>query len=70
MSCLEFINPEHVDGYAQVSDAAAMAAARELARVGGVFAGFSTGANLAAAGNCWPATSSGKPLSLWRATPA
>ena len=49
MAHLDLLRPEHVDGYVQVSDQEAMEAARELARVEGVFAGFSTGANLAAA---------------------
>ncbi|MFB3829338.1 MAG: PLP-dependent cysteine synthase family protein [Bryobacteraceae bacterium] len=49
MAHLEMIRPEHVDGYVQVSDRDAIAAARELARMEGIFAGFSTGANLAAA---------------------
>jgi cysteine synthase A len=49
MGRLDLIRPEHVDGYIAVSDTAAIEAARELARLEGVFAGFSTGANLAAA---------------------
>ena len=38
-----------MDGYLQVSDEEAMAAARRLAREEGIFAGFSAGANVAAA---------------------
>jgi len=38
-----------VDGYLAVSDEEAIAAARELARREGIFAGFSAGANIAAA---------------------
>lgn len=49
MSELAFINSEHVDGYLQVSDSQAIQAARQLARREGIFAGFSSGANLAAA---------------------
>jgi cysteine synthase A len=45
---LDLIRPEHVDGYLRVTDGEAVAAARLLARSEGVFAGFSTGANLAA----------------------
>ena len=41
--------PEHIDGYFQVSDRAAMECARRLARAEGIFAGFSSGANVAAA---------------------
>jgi cysteine synthase A len=39
----------HIDGFLQVSDNEAIAAARRLARDEGIFAGFSSGANLAAA---------------------
>ena len=49
MSALEMVNPEHVDGYVQVSDEEAITASRRLATEEGIFAGFSTGANLAAA---------------------
>ena len=45
---LDLINPKHVDGFLQVSDEEAMEASRMLARYEGIFAGFSTGANLAA----------------------
>lgn len=43
------LNPEHVDGYLQVTDEEAIQTARALARMEGVFAGFSAGANVAAA---------------------
>jgi cysteine synthase A len=46
---LVFIRPEQVAGYLQVTDDAAIAAARRLAETEGIFAGFSSGANLAAA---------------------
>jgi cysteine synthase A len=46
---LDMIRPEHVDGFLQVTDEEAIEAARELARVEGIFAGYSSGANLAAA---------------------
>ncbi len=46
---LEMINPAHVDGYLQVGHAEAIQATRDLASLEGIFAGFSTGANLAAA---------------------
>jgi len=46
---LTFLKPGHIDGYVQVSDKEAVAAARRLAREEGIFAGFSSGANLAAA---------------------
>jgi cysteine synthase A len=44
-----FINREHVDGYLQVTAGDAIENARELARSEGIFAGFSSGANTAAA---------------------
>jgi cysteine synthase A len=46
---LTFVRPEYVDGYLQVSGQEAIAAARALARDEGIFAGFSSGANVAAA---------------------
>jgi cysteine synthase A len=49
MRDLMFVEPPLVDGYLQVSDKAAIHAARRLAKEEGIFAGFSSGANLAAA---------------------
>jgi cysteine synthase A len=46
---LAFLRRGHIDGYLQVTDGEAIAAARLLARKEGIFAGFSSGANLAAA---------------------
>ena len=46
---LRFINRAHVDGYIEISGAVATETARELARTEGIFAGFSAGANVAAA---------------------
>jgi len=46
---LRYLNPEHIDGYIQVSDEEAIETARELAKQEGIFAGFSSGANIAAA---------------------
>ncbi len=46
---LPLVDPEYIAGYLQVTDEAAMTAARELARREGIFAGFSSGANVAAA---------------------
>jgi cysteine synthase A len=46
---LPLVRREHVDGFVTVTDAEAVAAARRLAREEGIFAGFSAGANLAAA---------------------
>ncbi len=49
MRDLSLLRPEHIDGYLKVSDEEAVAAARRLAKEEGIFAGFSSGANLAAA---------------------
>ena len=49
MSDLPLIDRELIDGYLQVSDDDALDMARRLAREEGLFAGFSSGANLAAA---------------------
>jgi cysteine synthase A len=49
MAHLPLLNPAHVDGYLAVSDTEAVAVARRLAREEGIFAGFSSGANVAAA---------------------
>ena len=49
MPGLKFINQDHVDGYLQVSDDEAINTARRLAKKEGIFAGFSSGANVAAA---------------------
>lgn len=43
------LNRDHIDGYFTVTDEEAMLAARLLARQEGIFAGFSSGANVAAA---------------------
>ena len=49
MSELQMLKKEHIDGYLQVSDEEAVRTARRLAREEGIFAGFSSGANAAAA---------------------
>jgi cysteine synthase len=49
VSNLHFIQDVHIDGFIEVPDEEAIAAARRLARTEGLFAGFSSGANVAAA---------------------
>jgi cysteine synthase len=49
LSELKMLNRDHIDGYLQVSDEEAVRMARRLAREEGIFAGFSSGANAAAA---------------------
>jgi cysteine synthase A len=62
MTELSFINNNHVDGYLQVTDEEAMAVARRLAKEEGIFAGFSSGANVAAALQLLKTTCSGKTI--------
>ena len=49
MTGLPLLSPELIDGYIQVSEDDAVRTARRLAREEGIFAGFSSGANVAAA---------------------
>lgn len=49
MRQLPLIKTEHIDGYLRVSDEDAMAAARSMAKLEGIFGGFSSGANVAGA---------------------
>ena len=49
MANLPMLVPEQIDGYLKVTDEEAIDAARRLARAEGIFAGFSSGANVAAA---------------------
>jgi cysteine synthase len=49
MPDLPLIQTQLIDGYLQVTDAEAIAASRALARLEGIFSGFSSGANVAAA---------------------
>ena len=46
---LTMLNADHIDGYIQVSDEQAIRIARRLAKEEGIFSGFSSGANVAAA---------------------
>lgn len=49
MQPLPLFNPTHCDGYLRVTDEEAIQMSRRLAKVEGIFAGFSSGANVAAA---------------------
>ncbi len=49
MTDLSMLNAQHIDGYLKVSDEEAIQMTRRLAKEEGIFAGFSSGANVAAA---------------------
>ena len=49
MATLELLDRSRIDGYLKGTDDEAIEAARRLARREGIFGGFSSGANLAAA---------------------
>lgn len=46
---LHYLNQEHIDGFIEISDEEAAETARDLAKKEGIFGGFSSGANIAAA---------------------
>ncbi len=49
MASLPLVKDEHIDGFIQVTDEQAIEACRRLAKEEGIFAGFSSGANISAA---------------------
>ena len=59
---LPLLRREQVDGYLQVTDDDAMRVARRLAKEEGIFAGFSSGANVAAALQLLETTSGGQTI--------
>jgi cysteine synthase A len=60
MADLKMLSSDHIDGYLQVSDDQAIQMARNLAKEEGIFAGFSSGANAAAALNLLETSFKGK----------
>ena len=62
MADLPLLNPELIDGYLKVSDGQAIEMARRLAKEEGIFAGFSSGANVAAAMNLLQTAFKGKTV--------
>ncbi len=64
MPSLPLLRREHIDGYLRVSDADAVHMARRLAREEGVFAGFSSGANVAAALQLLRTSQRGKTIAV------
>jgi cysteine synthase A len=61
---LPLLRAEHIDGYLKVFDAEAVQTARRLAREEGIFAGFSSGANAAAALKLLAADFKGKTVAV------
>jgi len=59
---LPLINKDLIDGYLQVTDEKAMEVARRLAKEEGIFAGFSSGTNVAAAIQLLETTCRGKTI--------
>jgi cysteine synthase A len=64
MEELSLINKDHIDGYLQVTDEEAMELTRRLAKEEGIFAGFSSGANVAAALQLLRTTFRGKTIAV------
>jgi cysteine synthase len=64
MPDLSLIHQNHVDGYLQISEEEAMEITRRLAKEEGIFAGFSSGANVAAAMHLLEKTCKGKTISV------
>lgn len=64
MADLPLLNPAHVDGFIQVDDREAVIMARRLAKEEGIFAGFSSGANLAAALQLLQTTCQGRTIAI------
>ena len=64
MRDLPLLKPEHIDGYLKVTDEEAVRTARRLAREEGIFAGFSSGANVAAALNLLAGRCRGKTIGV------
>jgi cysteine synthase A len=64
MNKLSLINRDHIDGYLQVTDEESIAIARRLAKEEGIFAGYSSGANVAAALELLQSTCRGKTIAV------
>ena len=64
MPALPLVDLHHVDGSITVADEEAVQAARRLAREEGIFAGFSSGANVAAALHLLTTTLPGRTIAV------
>jgi cysteine synthase A len=65
MPSLPQLQQEHIDGYLKVSDSEAVEIARRLAREEGIFSGFSSGANVAAALHLLQTSFRGKTIAVF-----
>jgi len=61
---LTLVDKNHIDGYLQVTDEEAMEVTRRLAKEEGIFAGFSSGTNVAAAMQLLQTTCKGKTITV------
>ncbi len=61
---LPLIKKELIDGYLQVTDEESIHMARQLAKEEGIFAGFSSGTNVAAAMKLLRTTCKGKTIAV------
>ena len=64
MTELALLKREHIDGYIEVSDEDAIHMARRLAKEEGIFAGFSSGANVTAAVELLQTTCASKTIAV------
>lgn len=64
MPDLLMLRPEHIDGYLKVTDAESIQMTRRLAYEEGIFAGFSSGANVAAALHLLQTSFRGKTIAV------
>jgi cysteine synthase A len=64
MEKLSLLNTSLIDGYLQITDEAAIAMARRLAKEEGIFGGFSSGANVAAAMQLLQTNHKGKTVAV------
>ena len=64
LSTLPLLRLEHIDGFLKVTDDEAIEMARRLAREEGIFGGFSTGANVAAAVQLLKTSCRGKTIAV------
>ena len=64
MTDLPLINQALIDGYLQVTDQAAIDMTRRLAKEEGIFTGFSSGMNVAAAMQLLQTTGRGKTIAV------